>query len=188
MEVTTLEALGARFMTANSLVCGTNTYKVLERFYFSSKLKRMSCIISSGSKYYVVSKGAPEKMVDFFEKYPENYESLFREYATLGYRILSLGYRELPNYKQRVPREQAEKNLTFAGFILFETNLKKDSAQAISILKESSHLVTMITGDSLLTACHVAQQVGIAPKPILILEKQGLDFPSSKILVYSNLL
>lgn len=44
-----------------------------------------------------------------------------------------------------------------------------DSEPALRMLAESRHQLVMITGDAALTACHVAAQVHIVDRPVLIL-------------------
>ena len=52
-------------------------------------------------------------------------------------------------------REEAEKELIFAGFIIAECPLKEDTKAVIDELKEASHEVKMITGDNALTAAFI---------------------------------
>eukprot|EP00953_Heterococcus_sp_UTEX-ZZ885_P035107 18143-Heterococcus_DN1.PRE.4 len=50
----------------------------------------------------------------------------------------------------------------FAGFIEFESSTRADSAAVVAELRSSGHIaVAMVTGDSVLTAAHVAREVGI---------------------------
>ena len=56
-----------------------------------------------------------------------------------------------------------------AGFIVFHCPLKDDAIETIKMLNESSHRSIMITGDNPLTACHVAKEVNITTKEVLIL-------------------
>lgn len=153
--------------------------KINRRFAFSSSLKRMSTIstLQDGngiSKTYVSTKGAPEVLKPMFTSVPDYYDDLYKYWARNGSRVIALGYKNT-NLKVQairdITRDDVEKDLTFAGFLLFECPLKEDSAEAISMLNHSSHRVVMITGDNALTACHVAKQVEIVKRPVLILDK-----------------
>ena len=48
--------------------------------------------------------------------------------------------------------------------------MKPESATVLSALRESSHGLLMITGDQMLTACHAAKELGLARKPMLLLQ------------------
>ena len=60
---------------------------------------------------------------------------------------------------QGYTREDAESDLTFAGFIIAECPLKPDTFSVMEELRESSHDVKMITGDNALTAAFIGQQL-----------------------------
>lgn len=81
-----------------------------------------------------------------------------KEFGTLG----SQRIRELK-------REDVECDLTFAGFVIISCPMKPDSKSVIKELVQSSHKVLMITGDSPLTACHVARELRFTHKKLLVL-------------------
>lgn len=64
---------------------------------------------------------------------------------------------------------QAESALRYAGLAVFEAPLKAGSEPALRMLRDSSHLLVMITGDAALTACYTARQVHIVDMPVAIL-------------------
>jgi len=74
------------------------------------------------------------------QKTPSTYEKVFRSYAKKGYRVLALAYKTIPDL-QEITRKEAESNLTFAGFILFDSPLKKDTKKHITLLKEANYRV-----------------------------------------------
>ncbi|EDV27584.1 uncharacterized protein TRIADDRAFT_20897 [Trichoplax adhaerens] len=161
------------------------TLRIVHRFHFSSVLKRMSVICSmqtpqsSISNYIVTTKGAPEILKRMFKEVPKDYDSVHEEMARKGARILALGYKEIGELTsvqlREMTREQAENELIFAGFVVISCPLKYDSKAVIKDLKHSSHHLIMITGDSALTACHVAKELEIVTKPTLILKKTNND-------------
>lgn len=81
-----------------------------------------------------------------------------KDFGTLG----SQQIRELK-------REDVECDLTFAGFVIISCPMKPDSKSVIKELVQSSHKVLMITGDSPLTACHVARELRFTNKKLLVL-------------------
>lgn len=99
---------------------------------------------------------------------PPNYDEIYLHYAREGARVLCLGYKELgPLSHQQIrdmPREECEKGLTFAGFVIISCPFKPDTKSVIKEILNSSHHITMITGDNPLTACHVAAQLKLIDK------------------------
>ena len=102
---------------------------------------------------------------------PENYEEIYKSFTRSGSRVLALAYKYLESSVNvnKVKREDIESDLHFAGFIVFHCPLKDDAIETIKMLNESSHRSIMITGDNPLTACHVAKEVNITTKEVLIL-------------------
>ncbi|GEQ71731.1 hypothetical protein JCM33374_g5417 [Metschnikowia sp. JCM 33374] len=155
----------------------TEKIKVLRRFQFSSSLKRSSAITSISTvpnKNFVAVKGAPETIRQMLVDAPANYEECYKSFTRAGSRVLALAYKYLDSGVNvtKIDRKNVESKLSFAGFIVFHCPLKSDAIETIEMLNESSHRCVMITGDNPLTACHVAKEVSITTKDVLI-----LDFP-----------
>lgn len=95
--------------------------------------------------------------------------------------MLALAYREFGTLDaqaaRELKREDVEKDLIFAGFLIISCPLKADSKGAIKEIVKSSHKVVMITGDNPLTACHVAKELRFTRKTVLVLSKdiQSID-------------
>lgn len=62
---------------------------------------------------------------------------------------------------QKMSREEAESNLEFLGFIIFENKLKQTTTQVIDELKRAGIRTVMCTGDNILTAISVARGCGL---------------------------
>lgn len=162
---------------ANSLHDAVVTVK--RRFQFSSLLKRMSTIslVSvNGSKprALIAVKGAPETLKGMFTSVPADYEETYKGYAQRGSRVLALGYKWVENMSQKemntINRDHVESKLLFGGFLVFHCPLKPDAVSTIRDLNDSSHRCVMITGDNPLTAAHVAKEVEIVDREVLILD------------------
>lgn len=157
--------------------------RIHQRYHFNSTLKRMSVIasyrmdMSNENVYICTAKGAPEFMRPLLKDIPANYDEIYLQMSRLGARVLALGYKTLGQLTnsdlQQLNREDVEKDLMFAGFILISCPLKPDSKAVCMELKESGHRLVMITGDGALTACHVASELNFVTQDVLILTKTG---------------
>lgn len=161
--------------------------KILQRYRFSSALQRMSVIADVGGSSVhpgprVLVKGSPEAVGNLLAGgvLPDKYKETAHRLARGGMRVLALAYKNLDanmiaSELSRISREEAESELTFAGFVCFECPLRADSRRVIRSLRKSNHVVAMITGDATLTAAHVATQVEICSRSILILDKSEVN-------------
>lgn len=155
--------------------------KIHHRFHFNSTLKRMSVIasykmdMSNENIYISTAKGAPEFMRPLLREVPADYDEIYLQMSRLGARVLALGYKTLGQLSHQelseLKREDVEKDLMFAGFVLISCPLKPDSKAVSTELMESGHRLVMITGDGALTACHVANVLKFINKEVLILTK-----------------
>ncbi|KAI0467635.1 hypothetical protein F4859DRAFT_506591 [Xylaria cf. heliscus] len=198
MEKATLNALGwglgkndilaAKTTAATSGTKGTvGTVQIKRRFQFSSALKRQSSVATvnavdpkTGRKTrgtFVGVKGAPETIMEMLVTVPADYEETYKYFTRRGSRVLALAYKQLTVDSELgsskindLKREKVEADLNFAGFLVLQCPLKDDAKQAVQMLNESSHRVVMITGDNPLTAVHVAREVEIVDRDVLILD------------------
>jgi cation-transporting ATPase 13A1 len=155
---------------------GTPGVKILVRNHFSSALQRMSTVAAvtqtggEGSQDWVLMKGSPEMVATLLADKPKGYDAAYRKLAEQGLRIVSLAHRQLAAHesarlkdaKNPLTRDEMERGLSFDGFLAFACPVRTDTPDVIKALLASSHTVMMATGDSALTALHVANEVGIA--------------------------
>ncbi|KAK3338880.1 cation-transporting ATPase 4 [Neurospora tetraspora] len=194
MEKATLTALGWSLGQNDMLKTRTGAkstvqgnVQVKRRFQFSSALKRQSSVATinatdskTGQKLrgtFVAVKGAPETIMKMLVTIPKDYEETYKYFTRRGARVLALAYKQLSTENELgaskindLKRENVEADLTFAGFLVLQCPLKEDAKQAVQMLNESSHRVVMITGDNPLTAVHVAREVEIVDRDVLILD------------------
>jgi manganese-transporting P-type ATPase len=205
MEKATLTSLGWSLEEHDILLNKTkgaseiSMVQIRRRFQFSSALKRQSSIASvvstnkktqkKSKSTFVGVKGAPETIRHMLVDVPPKYEETFKHFTRNGGRVLALAYRFLSqdnelgqNKINDFKREEVEKDLHFAGFLVLQTPLKEDAIKAIRMLNESSHRVVMITGDNPLTAVHVAKLVEIVDRDVLILDAPENDDSGEKLV------
>lgn len=183
----------------SSTAAASHIVQIKRRFQFSSALKRQSSVAtvlmtdpSTGRKAkgtFVGVKGAPETIQRMLVNTPPKYEETFKYFTRNGARVLALGYKYLSTEAELgqkrindLKREEVERDLEFAGFLVLQTPLKEDAIRAIQMLNESSHRVVMITGDNPLTAVHVARQVEIVDRDCLILDAPEHDYSGTKLV------
>lgn len=145
---------------------------VLKSFEFVSQLRRASVIVrtygqQSGDIYV---KGAPECMKDICrpESFPVDYDELLSYYTHKGYRVIGCATKHINRLSwvkaQKMKREQAESDLDFVGFIIFENKLKPTTAAVLDELLQSNIGTVMVTGDNILTAISVARESNLIDK------------------------
>jgi cation-transporting ATPase 13A1 len=162
--------------------------EILNRFPFSSALKRMSCVIKCKGSMMITAKGAPEMMKKFFTKTPSWYDETFNQLALSGARVIALGLKSFSSplsiaQVRGMKREQAESNLEFVGFLIFRCPLKPDSKKAVKDLLSSSHKVMMITGDNALTAIYTAKQLEMnLDLPIIQIDVSNGSFEYRRVM------
>lgn len=155
--------------------------KIYQRYHFSSALKRMSVLagymipFTNDVSYIGTVKGAPEILMKMLKEIPTNYEKTYLEYSRRGARVLAMGIKEFGKMETHsvrdIKREDVERDLIFAGFVIISCPLKPDSKSIIKEIVQASHKVIMITGDNPLTACHVAKELRFTRKTVLVLTK-----------------
>ena len=112
--------------------------RVLHRFAFSSKLRRMTVIAadcaatrgeagrSSPPRLWALTKGAPEAVLPLLDQsaLPADYAASFKKQMSLGRRVLALAYRDLGPASiggwEKSPRDAVERDLTFAGLLVMD--------------------------------------------------------------------
>ncbi|PIA19215.1 hypothetical protein COEREDRAFT_68863 [Coemansia reversa NRRL 1564] len=193
MERTQLEAVGFRLASSDIIVpaaaaegwaeklkvdAGTFKISVKRRFPFSSALKRSATVsvvegVGKARTFFVAAKGAPETLRGMLRVVPTWYDETHTAFSRRGGRVLALASKWMAGGAQAasdVGREEIETELEFQGFLVLSCPLKPDSAGAVRMLRESSHRCVMITGDSPLTAAHVAREVGIVTRSVAVLD------------------
>jgi cation-transporting ATPase 13A1 len=108
MEKNTLEwinwTLSSSDTVSPKMKGSSDKMKIIRRFHFSSQLKRMSTVSSTGdgNKVFVAVKGAPETIQTMLAKVPEGYEDDYKNWARKGKRVLALAFKYLNTSSSKV--------------------------------------------------------------------------------------
>ncbi|HHQ44681.1 MAG TPA: cation-translocating P-type ATPase, partial [Candidatus Altiarchaeales archaeon] len=155
---------------------------------FSSERKRMTTIHDFQGQKIAFTKGAPDVILDLCAKIlvdgeeknlaeKDRKEILGKnsEFASQAFRVLGLAYRPIPD---GYDHQTLEKNLVFTGLAAMIDPPRKESADAVQECRNAGIRAVMITGDHMLTAKAIAEQLGIFREGDLALtgaEIDGLD-------------
>ncbi|EEP79196.1 P-type ATPase [Uncinocarpus reesii 1704] len=139
---------------------------VIRTFEFVSQLRRSSVVVRepSNTGVTVFVKGAPESLKDIcvLKSLPPDFTELLNFYTHRGYRVIACATKHIPNLSGngvlKITRSEAESDLTFIGFIVFENKLKPSTAGVIKELSTAGIRNVMCTGDNILTAISVARE------------------------------
>ncbi|KAK9483541.1 HAD-like domain-containing protein [Lipomyces starkeyi] len=141
--------------------------------------RRMSVVLSTGSKTEMICKGVVEELLDIcssVREYTSNGTdvimfSTYREQllataagSITGLRVLAVAAKVVPDDELEGKDFSAEKDeheLTFLGFLTFLDPPMDDCADVIEDFKKYHVGIKVLTGDNLAVACNVRKGVGI---------------------------
>ena len=148
-------------------------YLVIHSFGFDSFRKRATIIRKHKNKVISFVKGSLESVLASSTKIIVNGNvkeltetekkviiSLAAAYAENALRIIAIGYKDLES-KPDYSKDDAEKELTFAGFVTMLDPPHEEVKAAIETVFKAHIKVFMITGDNEGVAAYVAKELGI---------------------------
>lgn len=172
------------------------TYPRLHETPFSSEKKMMATVNLFSGKTRLIVKGAPDVVLTactkvisgnsavqlspaMRRKILQNNEQMAKE----ALRVIAVAYRDCDN-----ANDFEEKDLVFCGLIGMIDPPRPEAAKAVATCKRAGITPVMITGDHIVTACAVAEKLGILEKGGTAMTGSELDSISDEKLsqVISN--
>ncbi|GEA92210.1 magnesium-transporting ATPase [Pediococcus damnosus] len=159
---------------------GEKDCDILRVFPFESTRKMMSTIIKIGDEYQILTKGAPDvimqhtkdamfnnKLVSISEA-KETLEKQVSDYANDALRTIAVAKRDLTKDEAlNGTQTDLEKKLTVLGIVGIIDPPRPEVKKSIAVLHKASVEVVMITGDHAATARAIAYRLG------LVKDKEG---------------
>jgi len=155
----------------------SSKYEKVDEIPYDFIRKRLSVFLKEDDQYILITKGAVSSVLEccskvlvdsketdisgFLKRINTTYESNSR----LGFRAIAVAYRIQAHLEQI--NYDSERDLIFAGFLLFSDPPKQNISETLSTLKELGIHVKIITGDNKLVASQIGQQIGIK-HPVII--------------------
>ena len=166
---------------------------------FDSNRKMMTTIHKIGNKYRIITKGAPDvllqkctKQINFdnknfnFQMSNSNnlkvqtlenlkIQSDNKQMAQKALRVIAVAYKDLDKLPSKIDSQSIENNLIFVGLIGMIDPPREGVKEAVQICKNSGIKTVMITGDHLETAKAIAKDLGILDSKDMVITGQELD-------------
>ena len=100
-----------------------------------------------------------------YYKVPMDYDDLLSFYTHRGFRVIACATKHIDvltrTNVEKMRRQDAESDLDFLGFIIFENKLKPSTTGVIDQLNNADIRKVMCTGDNILTAISVARECNL---------------------------
>ena len=148
-----------------------DAFELIHEIPFGFTRRRMSVVAKKGNQRLLISKGAPESILDVSTKIGEKPQaqsiskmrteinSLIEKYSQLGNRLIAIAVREIEEKPEYSIAD--ELGLKFMGLIVLSDALKEDAAPAIARLKLLGIKLKILSGDDPVVTAEVCRKLGI---------------------------
>lgn len=125
----------------------------------------------TGKKYLYIA-GAPEKIIEMASN-NKNWEKEIERLTEKGLRVIAVGQKEVK--KSSKDLNKISHDFTIVGLLSFIDPLRKDVKKAIKKCMDAGIKPILATGDHVLTAKNIAEQIGLKVKMEEIMDGYSLD-------------
>ena len=148
-----------------------SNFKRVHEIPFQANRRRMSIVVESNDHRILISKGAPEAILDVSTKIDNETEnnpgkeakkgvaSLIEKYNQAGNRLIPLAFKDIENKLDYSIEDESD--LTFVGLLVLNDPPKEDAASAITRLKSLGIKLKVLSGDDPFVTADICHKVGI---------------------------
>lgn len=160
---------------------------------FSTTTKRMTTLHQDGSGYFLITKGAPERILALCSTYydgsrtlpltaeiKKKIENANLDMAGCAYRTIAFACQSCSHNPKNL--DLASHDLTYIGLAGMMDPPRQEVADAIRTCRQAHIRTIMITGDQPLTAKAIARQIGMPSNDASVCTGKELDALSDKEL------
>jgi len=143
---------------------------ILNVIPFSSENKSMTTVVRKGDDYMVFSKGSPEVIFDMCRLSREELDKINDQmelYQKKSCRILAFAHNISHGYQQE--------GMIFDGFAAITDPLRPDVYESVKNCKSAGVSIKILTGDNIITATAVANELDLLDSNNLVYEARELD-------------
>ena len=134
--------------------------EIAELYPFSSDTKNMTSCVKKGDGYVVYTKGSPEKIISLCSLTEEERGIAEADIVSLqkrARRVIAFAHK----YVKELPKDRAdaESGMSFDGFVGIADPLRAEVYDAVRACKTAGIEVKMLTGDNIVTATAIAEEL-----------------------------
>ena len=165
---------------------------VLHTYPFSSETKSMTTVVRDGDGITVFAKGSPEKMLDLCAVDAKTRGEIEREIAKFqaqSCRVLGFAHRHISDkdadtaaLDYAADRAGLESGMMFDGFVAIVDPLREDVPGAVERCRKAGIELKMLTGDNIVTATAIANELGILDERHIAVEARQIEEMSDEEL------
>lgn len=157
---------------------GTDKYTRLDEIPYDFIRKRLSLLVSDGVQTTLIMKGAVRQVLDTctgaegndgtvlpVEQVSDSIRKLYENLSAQGFRTLGVAYRVCSDITAISGTD--ERGMVFAGFITLSDPPREGIEETVKELRDYGIGLKIITGDNVLVAKHLSEQVGFGDAIIL---------------------
>ncbi len=131
---------------------------------FSSETKNMTVLLRHSTEAHVCAytKGSPEKILACCALAPNEVERILATMATWqerACRVIAFAHKVLTPYEGVPPREEVEREMVYDGFVAITDPLRAEVYDAVASCRKAGIALKMLTGDNLVTAKAIANEL-----------------------------
>ena len=158
----------------------TKTYKKVDEIPFDFSRRRLSVVVTDGTKKQLITKGAVEEILNICDYYDykgevskltreakSDFLNITKKLNEEGLRVIAVCQKNEVNHIANFSVAD-EKNMVLLGFIGFLDPPKESAAKSIKKLNEAGIRVIVLTGDNKEVTKNVCKRVGINSLKIVI--------------------
>ena len=156
-----------------------DAYHKTDEIPFDFDRRRLSIVVEKDDKALLISKGAPEGVLQVCSEYEiqgarhplddaqrKHCDENYQELSAKGFRVLAVPYRPLDRAAGLTAAD--ERDLILVGFLTFADPPLKGAAESIAAMGRDGVQVKILTGDNELVTKYICAQVGIDSKEVVV--------------------
>ena len=154
---------------------------------FDSTRKMMTTIHKIGNKYRIITKGAPDVIIEkcsnmMNEQEVKDMKNSNLKMAQKALRVIAVGYKDLDSLPSKIDTDTIEKDLIFVGLIGMIDPPREGVKEAVETCRKAGIKTVMITGDHIETAKAIATKIEIFKTGDKAISGKDLDkMPQSEL-------